>query len=81
MAYKLDFFPPQFCTYFCPNQKRNWNLWVSSAYSISIGRIPVDCMYAVKTEATIKNTEVNFLLEIWGTLAKLAYILLLKPYI
>lgn len=33
---------------------------MSSVYSMSIGRIPVGCVYAVKAEATIKNTEVIF---------------------
>lgn len=41
---------------------------MSSAYSNSIGRIPVGCVYAARAVATIEDTEVMSLLFFLGIL-------------
>lgn len=61
----------QFCTNFSQKkpkitQSSNWNHRVSSVYSKSTGRIPADCVYAARADATFENTEVMSLVFAQG---------------
>lgn len=51
---------------------------MSSAYSNSIGRIPVGCVYAARAEATIEDTEVMSLVYFLGSLANLVKVVMEK---